>query len=174
MLTRAVARYVRVAPRKTRKVIDLIRGLPAVKAEAILDTIEKRPAVHVKRLLRSALDSADKRFHVSSSDLYISLIKADQGPMLKRYRAASMGRAAMVAHRTSHITLELDRIIRPGKKDTAQAQTKHTKDINVRTGQAASPARKSEPSAPKADRKQAAKAAAKQDKIVKKPKKTKE
>jgi len=116
MVTKAIARYVRISPRKTRKVVDLVRGLPAPKAEAILDTLEKRPTLYIKRLLLSALDSADKRFHASPADLYISLIKVDQGPMLKRYRAASMGRATMIKHRTSHITLELDRIKRPEKR----------------------------------------------------------
>ena len=113
MVTRAIARYIRVSPRKTRKVIDLVRGMPVVKAEALLETLQKGPCVYVRRLLSSAIDSADKNSHLSPADLRISLIKADQGPMLKRFRAASMGRATMIRHRTSHITLELDRINRP-------------------------------------------------------------
>lgn len=113
MVTRAIARYIRISPRKTRKVIDLVRGMPVVKAEALLKTLQKRPCVYISRLLSSAVDSADKNSHLSPADLRISLIKADQGPMLKRYRAASMGRATMIRHRTSHITLELDRIKRP-------------------------------------------------------------
>ena len=116
MVTRAIARYIRVSPRKTRKVINLIKGLPVVKAEAVLDYLDKRPTIYIRRLLRSAVDSADKKLHLSPADLYISLIKADQGPMLKRYRAASMGRATMIRHRTTHITLELERIKRPEKK----------------------------------------------------------
>ncbi|NQV04693.1 MAG: 50S ribosomal protein L22 [Candidatus Omnitrophica bacterium] len=110
MVTRAIARYIRISPRKTRKVIDLVRGMPVVKAEALLKTLQKRPCVYITRLLSSAIDSADKNSHLSPADLRISLIKADQGPMLKRFRAASMGRATMIKHRTSHITLELDRI----------------------------------------------------------------
>ena len=110
MVTRAIARYIRISPRKTRKVIDLVRGMPVVKAEALLKTLQKRPCVYIMRLLSSAIDSADKNSHLSPADLRISLIKADQGPMLKRFRAASMGRATMIKHRTSHITLELDRI----------------------------------------------------------------
>ncbi len=116
MTTRAVARYIRVSPRKTRKIIDLIRGLPVVKAGAMLDVIDKRPTRYIKRLLRSAVDSADKKFSLAPADLYVSLIKADQGPTLKRYRAASMGRATMVRHKTTHITLELEKIRRPEKK----------------------------------------------------------
>jgi large subunit ribosomal protein L22 len=116
MIARAIARYIRVSPRKTRKVIDLIRGCPAIKAQVVLDVVEKRPAVYIKRLLKSALDSADKKLHLSPAELYISLIKADEGPMLKRYKAASMGRATTFTHRTTHITLELDRIKEPERQ----------------------------------------------------------
>jgi len=122
MITRAIVRYLRISPRKTRKVIDLIRGLPVVKAEAVLDVVDKRPAIYVKRLLCSAIDSADKKHSLSPADLYISLIKADQGPMLKRFRAASMGRATMIKHRTTHIVIELERIKRPEKKETSDKQ----------------------------------------------------
>jgi len=133
MVTRAIARYIRISPRKTRKVVDLVRGLSAVKAGALLDTLEKRPCLYIRRLLRSAIDSADKRFHISPADLYISLIKVDQGPTLKRYRAASMGRATMIKHRTSHISLELDRIKRPEKKVSETAPAKKTRAKKQKT-----------------------------------------
>ena len=120
MVSRAIARYIRISPRKTRKVIDLIRGLKVVDAEALLNTINKRPTDCIKRLLRSAVDSADKKFNLSPADLYISSVRADQGPMLKRYRAASMGRATMIKHRTTHITLELERIEQKEKKVVEQ------------------------------------------------------
>ncbi len=126
MVTRAIARYLRVSPRKTRKVIDLVRGLPVVKAEAVLDAVDKRPTIYVKRLLHSAIDSADKKLSLSPADLYISLIKADQGPILKRFRAASMGRATMIRHRTTHIVIELERIKGPEKK-AAKQETKARK-----------------------------------------------
>ena len=120
MITRVIARYVRTSPRKTRKVIDLIKGLSVVKAQIILGAINKRPSDYIKRLLHSAIDAADKRFSVGISDLYISSVRVDGGPMLKRYRAASMGRATMIKHRTSHIILELDKIKRPEKKETKE------------------------------------------------------
>ncbi|MBU1006631.1 MAG: 50S ribosomal protein L22 [Candidatus Omnitrophica bacterium] len=126
MITRAIARYVRISPRKTRKVIDLIRGLNAVKAGTLLSAVEKRPVGHIKKLLDAALDAADKRFQIPASELYISLIKADQGPMLKRYRAASMGRATMIKHKTSHITIELDKVKRYDKKSVREM-----KDVSV-------------------------------------------
>lgn len=131
MISRAIARYIRISPRKTRKVADLIRNMPVVKAEAVLDTINKRPTIYIKRLLTSALDSADKKSSVVPADLYISRINVDQGPMLKRYRAASMGRATMIKHRTSHIILELDRIKRQEKKPV---ETEKIKKATVKTG----------------------------------------
>ena len=116
MVTKVIARYIRTSPRKTRKVIDLIRGKSVLKAEVILDTINKRPSIYVKRLLRSAIDSADKNHKISPADLYISSVRADQGPMFKRFRAASMGRASMIKHRTTHIMMELEKIKRQEKK----------------------------------------------------------
>jgi large subunit ribosomal protein L22 len=121
MITKASAKYIRISPRKTRKVMDLIRGMSVVKAEALLGHLSKRPCLYIKRVLKSAVDSADKRFHIPASSLYISLIKADQGPLIKRFKAASMGRAGEFLHRTSHIIIELDKIKVPEKKIVADA-----------------------------------------------------
>ncbi|MFH1854277.1 MAG: 50S ribosomal protein L22 [Candidatus Omnitrophota bacterium] len=127
MVSRAIARYIRISTRKTGKVLDLIRGLSVPKAEIVLDTINKRAAFHIKQLLRSALDSAEKRFKLSAADLFISMAKADKGPMLKRFRAASMGRATMIKHRTTHITLELDKIKKPENKTVEKEVKKKVK-----------------------------------------------
>lgn len=116
MITKSSARYIRISPRKTRKVMDLVRGMSVVKAEALLNNLSKRPCLYIKRVLKSAVDSADKLFHIPASSLYISLIKADQGPIIKRFKAASMGRASEFLHRTSHIIIELDKIKVPEKK----------------------------------------------------------
>ncbi|MFC1621076.1 50S ribosomal protein L22 [Candidatus Omnitrophota bacterium] len=120
MITRVIARYLRISPRKTSNVTNLIKGMPVVKALSFLDVIEKRPTIYIKRLLNSAIDSADKKAKLLPADLYISSIKADKGPMLKRFRAASMGRATMIKHRTTHLTLELDKIVRPVKKEKTE------------------------------------------------------
>lgn len=110
MITKASAKYIRIGPRKVRKVMDLVRGMNAVKADALLSNLSKRPCIYIKRVLRSAVDSADKLFHIPASGLYISMIRADNGPIIKRFRAASMGRASEFLHRTTHIILELDKI----------------------------------------------------------------
>jgi large subunit ribosomal protein L22 len=119
MLTKSSAKYIRISPRKTRKVMDLVRGMSVIKADAILSNLSKRPCLYIRRVLKSAVDSADKLFHVPASSLYISLIKADQGPIIKRFKAASMGRASEFLHRTSHIMIELDKIKIPEKKVVA-------------------------------------------------------
>ena len=110
MITKASAKYIRISTRKTRRVMDLVRGMNVVKADALLDNLSKRPCLYIKRVLRAAVDSADKRFHIPAANLYISLIKADGGPLIKRFRAASMGRATEILHRTTHIILELDKV----------------------------------------------------------------
>jgi len=122
MVSKASAKYIRIGTRKVRKVMDLVRGMPAVKADALLNHLNKRPCLYIKRVLRSAVDSADKRFHIPASSLYISMIKADQGPIIKRFRAASMGRATEFLHRTTHIILELDKIKVQEKKPIAEAE----------------------------------------------------
>ena len=131
MIIRVVARYVRTSPRKTRKVIDLIRGVSVVKAQIILEAIDKRPRDYIKRLLNSAIDAADKRFSMGISDLYVSSVRVDGGPMLKRFRAATMGRATMIKHRTSHIILELDKIKRQEKKLTTETPKTKVKKKKV-------------------------------------------
>ena len=114
--------------------MDLIRGMPAVKADALLNNLSKRPCLYIKRVLKSAVDSADKRFHVPASSLYISLIKADQGPLIKRFRAASMGRATEILHRTTHIILELDKI-KVQEKKVAVETGKTEKEVQVKKKQ---------------------------------------
>lgn len=109
MITRAKARFVRVSPRKTRQVIKLIKGRNVVEALALLDVIEKKPALYIKRILKSAVSDAEKKSRLKPGELFISKILADGGPIWKRYRAASMGRATMIRRRTCHITVELDK-----------------------------------------------------------------
>jgi len=116
MISRASARYIRISPRKTRLVADMVRGKPIDAAQAILANLEKRARLYINEVLKSAVANAVINDpNVSASDLYISKIIIDGGPMFKRYRAGSMGRAMMIKHRTSHILIELDK-----KKETVE------------------------------------------------------
>ena len=118
MISRASARYIRISPRKTRLVADMVRGKPIDAAQAILANLEKRARLYINEVLKSAIaNAAINDPGVSPGELYISKIIIDGGPMFKRYRAGSMGRAMMIKHRTSHISIELDR--KQGKAQVA-------------------------------------------------------
>lgn len=108
MISKASVRFVRISPRKVRYVIAHIRRKPVPEAHAILNGSPRRAADIVRKLLNQAVDAARKNSQVPAGNLFISKITADGGPMMKRFRAASMGRASVIRKRTSHITLELD------------------------------------------------------------------
>lgn len=112
MVSRAEAKYVRVSSRKVSLVTELIKGKTVDEANFILDNVNKRAAVPVKKVLLSALANANfnRQEKFLKGDLFISRIVADGGPMLMRYRAATMGRATPVRHRTAHIRIELDEV----------------------------------------------------------------
>ncbi|MCX5715425.1 MAG: 50S ribosomal protein L22, partial [Candidatus Omnitrophica bacterium] len=108
MVSKAIVRYVRLSPRKTRLVADMVRGKNIGEALAILANLHKRASMYVNEVLKSAIANAKRFPEIETSALYISKITVDGGPMFKRYRAGSMGRAIPIAHRTSHIAVELD------------------------------------------------------------------
>ena len=109
MISKAIARYIRISPRKTRQVISLIKGKNPRKGLAILANTKKRSARCVAKVLKSAIANLGERADIKQEDLYISRIIVDGGPSLKRFRPRAMGRATPVLKRTSHITVELDR-----------------------------------------------------------------
>lgn len=102
---RAVAKYVRVAPRKARLVVDLIRGHPAEEAINILRFTTKQASKAVLKVLTSAVANAKQNAKVSEEALFVSKAYVDQGPTLKRFRPRAMGRASRIRKRTSHITI---------------------------------------------------------------------
>ncbi len=108
MISKAAAKFVRISPRKVRYVIDLIRSKQVPQAQAILNGSPRRAGDIIRKLLNQAIDAAEKNSQVSAKDLIVSKITADGGPSMKRFRAASMGRASTIVKRTSHILLELD------------------------------------------------------------------
>jgi len=105
MEARAVARYVRVSPRKARIVIDLIRGKSVADASAILQFTPRAAAEDVAKVLNSAVANAEKNLKIKSEDLYVGTAYVDEGPTLKRIRPRAQGRAFRIDKRTSHITV---------------------------------------------------------------------
>ncbi|NMB35438.1 MAG: 50S ribosomal protein L22 [Firmicutes bacterium] len=107
MEVKAQARFVRIAPRKVRVVMDLIRGKDAGEALSILSFIPKRASGIISKVLRSALANAEHNNEMDGDALYISQAYVDEGPTLKRFRPRAFGRAARIRKRTSHLTIIL-------------------------------------------------------------------
>lgn len=107
MIVQARGRFIRISARKARQVIDLVRGQDVTLALSILKNINKRPSYHIEKILKSAIASA-KQKGLQLEQLFISNIIAEEGPMWKRFRAASFGRATSIRKRTAHIKVELD------------------------------------------------------------------
>ena len=97
--------HVRIAPRKVRVVIDLIRNKTVGEAVGILRNTPKAASPVVEKLLKSAVANAENNYNMDVEKLYISEIYADQGPTLKRIQARAQGRAFRINKRTSHITV---------------------------------------------------------------------
>ena len=97
---RAVARYVRISPRKVRVVIDLIRGKNVDKARTILAFSDRNAAETILKVLNSAIANAENNFGMRADDLYVN-----EGPTLKRIRPRAKGSAARILKRSSHITV---------------------------------------------------------------------
>ena len=108
MISKASASFVRISPRKVRYVIDLIRAKSVDQAQAILSGSPRRAGGIIQKLLNQAIDAAEKNSQLHAKDLVVSKVLADGGPSMKRFRAATMGRANRIKKRTSHIQIELD------------------------------------------------------------------
>ncbi len=107
MEARAVARHIRIAPRKVRIVIDLIRGKNVNEAFAILKHTPKVASEVLQKVLKSAVANAEHNYDMNTDKLYVSTAFADQGPTLKRIHPRSRGQAFKILKRTSHIVLEV-------------------------------------------------------------------
>ena len=98
--------FVRIAPRKVKIVLDLIRNQPADKAAAILKYTPKAACEVVAKLLKSAVANAENK-DMDTSRLYVAECYVGQGPTIKRIRPRAQGRANRINKKTSHITLVL-------------------------------------------------------------------
>ena len=115
MEVRASSRFVRLAPRKVRLVVDLIRGKPVEAALGILEFTPKRGAKVVAKTLRSAVANAENIQRVDVDALYVKRAFVDEGPTLKRFLPRAHGRATPVLKRTSHVTVIVDERRRAGE-----------------------------------------------------------
>ena len=107
MAWKSTHRFARIAPRKVRLVVDLVRGLNAAEALDVLKFTNKRAAVFVDKTLRAAIASADEA-SADTDRLYFNEARVDEGPTIKRGRRKDRGRFHVIFKRTSHIVLAVE------------------------------------------------------------------
>ena len=105
---KATAKYIRIAPRKVRIVMNLVRGKSVTDALAILKFTPKVGADAVEKALNSAIANAENNFDMDMDRLFISSAFVDQGPTLKRIHPRSRGQAFKILKHTSHITVAVN------------------------------------------------------------------
>jgi large subunit ribosomal protein L22 len=141
----AIAKYVRMSPRKVRLVTGMLRGLKIDAARTQLAFLPKAASLPVLKVLNSAAANAVNNFKLDESELIIKTATADQGPALKRWRARAMGRAAPIKKRTSHITIVLTDgkppVAKEAKKEVAKEAAPTVAKVEEKKA-AAKPAKK--------------------------------
>ncbi len=108
MEVRAVAKYLRLSPRKARLVTDLLKGRSADDAIALLANVEKAASAPIAKVLRSAIANAENNYNMTMENLYVKDALADEGPRMKRVWIRGRGRRDIKVHRTAHITVVVD------------------------------------------------------------------
>ena len=105
MEAKAIAKTVRIAPRKARLVADLIRGKKVGEAYAILKNTDKKASGIIEKVLMSAVANADHNLNLDVNALFVKEAFVNEGTTLKRFRARAKGSASRINKRTSHITV---------------------------------------------------------------------
>ena len=112
MQGRAVSRFVRVSPSKARRVANLIKGTDVSEALTTLRFLRKRASKFLEKTVKSAASNAKDiarsgtpSQELNIDELYIKEARVDEGARMKRFRPRAYGRASMIRHRTSHITI---------------------------------------------------------------------
>src|SRR5258705_795352 len=108
---RAIARHVRVSPMKARRVINLVRGLPAKEALTVLQFAPQAASEPVYKVLASAVANAENNERLDPDSLLVAEAYVDEGPTLKRFRPRAQGRAYRIRKRTCHITIVVESVV---------------------------------------------------------------
>lgn len=137
MEIKAKLNYLHIAPRKTRLVADLIKGMHVKEAKAQLKFMPQRFAGHLSKLLNSAIANAENNFKLDKEGLFIKNITVDEGTPFKRWRPVSRGRAFPIMKRTCNINLILGVVegfkskkikTKEVKKESEQTELKEAKE----------------------------------------------
>jgi len=107
MKVQATAKHIKMSSRKARLVVDMVRGMGAEDALAMLQFVPKEAARSVSKLIGSAMASAEENYGLSADELYIAEITADTGPTLKRGRFGARGRFKPILKRSTHLKVVL-------------------------------------------------------------------
>lgn len=118
-LISASAKYIRMSPRKVRLVAEAIKKLKPTESLIYLKNINKRAVQPLTKVIKSAIANAEENFKIKAEDLTFAKILVEPGPVLKRWRAVSRGRAHPINKRTSHI-----KVILEAKKEAKKRGTK--------------------------------------------------
>lgn len=110
MEVKATANGIRRSPRKIRLVIDVVRGKRVAEAMALLRFMPQGASREVWKVIKSAASNAENNFQMAPEDLVIKRIYADEGPVVKRFRARSRGMAAPILKRSSSITVVVEEV----------------------------------------------------------------
>ncbi|HYN97998.1 MAG TPA: 50S ribosomal protein L22 [Pilimelia sp.] len=124
---RASARHVRISPSKARRVVNLVRGLPAKQALTVLQFAPQAASEQVYKVLASAVANAENNERLDPDALLVSEAYVDEGPTLKRFRPRAQGRAYRIRKRTCHITIAVEAIQVTARNRKAAPATKATK-----------------------------------------------
>ena len=108
MEVKAKLRNIDIGSQKARIVADLVRGKDVNEALKILAFMPQKPALHLKKLIESAVANADQKKVVDLDNLYVKHVSVDMGPSMRRFRPRAQGRATPVKKKSSHINLILD------------------------------------------------------------------
>ena len=127
---KAVAKWVRMSPRKARLVVEHIRGRSVPEARTVLAFTQRAAARDIEKVLSSAVANAEANHNLVGDDLVVSAAYVDEGPVMKRWRARARGRAARIQKPTCHITVKLVEVERapepapPAPEPEPQAEEK--------------------------------------------------
>ncbi len=142
---RAIARHVRIAPSKARRVVNLVRGLPAKEALTVLKFAPQAASEQVYKVLASAIANAENNERLDPDSLLVSEAYVDEGPTLKRFRPRAQGRAFRIRKRTCHITIVVESVVtgtrgRPAKAAKAAPATPAAEQASATKAAKATPA----------------------------------
>ena len=107
-VNRVSAMSVRLAPRKARIIVDMIRGLEVIDALSVLRYTNKRGAIIIEKLIESALSNIESKGDQDVDSLKVARAWVNEGPTLRRYMPRAQGRATRIRKRTCHIHIELN------------------------------------------------------------------